>query len=116
MNTPKTVVPTGDAGIARAETYRLLMKHERFVYSSGEELAPAKGGNYEHPIAVEPEYRLVFGNGLLTLASCPQNLAACEMGARVAGRNRQGEPYELVRPLDISIRRNRHSIEHPTRE
>jgi hypothetical protein len=71
VHTPNTVVPTADSGIARAEAYRSLVKQKRFVYSSGEELAPAKTGNYEHPIAVEGEYRFVFGNGFPALASCP---------------------------------------------
>jgi len=88
MHEPNPVVINADIWIAGTEAEGLLLQRYHLLNRPNEELALAEGGYCEHPVAIEREHCLVFGNGLLESALSAQNLAFREMRERAARRCR----------------------------
>src|SRR6266852_1414111 len=78
-------IPNAELRITGAEPYGLLHERDRLLYRPGFKLALAEREYCEHPVAIEREHCLIFGNGLLMSALCAQHLAFGEMRKGAAG-------------------------------
>src|SRR5271154_4643725 len=109
-------IPYRDGGIPGAEADGSLYEADHFIYRPGKKFALAEMALCVHPIAIERDCRLVFGDGLRVTFLHTQHLAFGEMRKRAAGRCRQDLPDQPFRTCDVGRSRGGHLIEHPTRE
>src|ERR1700730_1705731 len=92
MYLPNPETPKADPRIAGTEADGLLHKRDRLLYRPDIDLASADIGYCVHPVAIERERRLVFGNGLLAPTRGAPEVISGKVRNRVAGGCRQGLP------------------------
>jgi hypothetical protein len=64
MGDPDPGIHIADEGIAGAEAEGLFLQRNYLLYWSGVQLAISESGYCNHPVAIERDRRLVFGDGL----------------------------------------------------
>src|SRR4051812_30721437 len=86
MGKTDPVAPIAEIVIARAKTDGLLLQRDRVLDRPDQQLAPAQVRKCVRVVAVERDYRLVFGNGLVEPALRAQHLTFGVMRGRAARR------------------------------
>src|SRR5271170_6478051 len=104
-------IPYRDEGIPGAKADGLLYEPDHLVYRPGKKFALPENGECVHPIAIERDCRLVFGDGLRVTFWHAQHLAFGEMRKRAAGCCLQGLPDQPFRTCDVSRGRGSHLVE-----
>ena len=102
MSGSDSAVEQSDLRIARTKPDRLLLRWDQLVDRSGHEFAPAEMGVCVRPVAVECDYRFVFGSGLTISVLRAQHLGFGKMRNRAAGQRGQGLPGQFFRARNIS--------------
>src|SRR5205807_10357592 len=84
MSGSDSAVEQSDLRIAGTKPDRLLLRRDQLVHRSGHEFAPAEMRVCVRPVAVECDYRFVFGNGLTISLLRAQHLGFGKMRNRAS--------------------------------
>ena len=105
MNHANPPVQIADAGIARAEPDRLLLRHDRAFDRTGQKFAVPQRSQCEDRVPVERDRGFILKNGRIVSLLGTQNLAFDQVGKRMPRQCGQRFVDKLLRAVEIPFGR-----------
>jgi len=110
MSFANSKISVGQLRIARTEPNCLFLRPDRFIHWPNIGLTPAQRGQGNDKVTVKGECGLVFWNRLGVFALSTKHFGQRGMRAGTSRRRQHGLARELLRPLEVCVRRFWHEI------